>query len=90
MATLLIVDDEPNVLSALRRMCMNRVALPAIPDPHVVTFTSPHDAIDHVRKHAVDVVISDYRMPEMDGATFLTMVKKLQPDAARMVSHLPI
>jgi response regulator RpfG family c-di-GMP phosphodiesterase len=85
MATLLIIDDEPNVLSALRRMCMNRAAMPAIPDPHVVTFTSPHDAIDYVRSHTVDVVISDYRMPEMDGATFLTMVKKLQPDAARMV-----
>jgi DNA-binding NtrC family response regulator len=85
MATLLIVDDEPNVLSALRRMCMNRAAMPAIPDPHVVTFTSPHDAIDHVRNRSVDVVISDFRMPEMDGATFLTMVKKLQPDAARLI-----
>ena len=85
MASLLIVDDEPNVLNALRRMCMNRTATPAIPDPHVVTFTSPHDALDYLRAHPVDVVISDYRMPEMDGATFLTMAKRLQPDAARMV-----
>lgn len=85
MANLLIVDDEPNVLNALRRMCMNPAAIPAIPDPHVATFTSPYDALDFVRHHPVDVVISDYRMPEMDGATFLTMVKKLQPDAARMV-----
>ncbi len=85
MANLLIVDDEPNVLNALRRMCMNRAATPAIPDPHVVMFTSPHDALDHLRAHSVDVVISDYRMPEMDGATFLTMAKRLQPDAARMV-----
>lgn len=85
MASLLIVDDEPNVLNALRRMCMNRAAMPAIPDPHVATFTSPHDALDHLRAHPVDIVISDYRMPEMDGATFLTMAKRLQPDAARMV-----
>ena len=85
MAQLLIVDDEPNVLSALRRMCMNPAAIPAIPDPHVTTFISPHDALDYVRHHPVDVVISDFRMPEMDGATFLTMVKKLQPDAARMI-----
>jgi response regulator RpfG family c-di-GMP phosphodiesterase len=85
MANLLIVDDEPNVLSALRRMCMNPASIPAIPDPHVTTFTSPYDALDFVRHNNVDVVISDYRMPEMDGATFLTMVKKLQPDAARMV-----
>jgi DNA-binding NtrC family response regulator len=85
MAHLLIVDDEPNVLNALRRMCMNTGALPAIPEPHVATYTSPLDAIDHLRQHEVDVIISDYRMPEMDGATFLTMAKKLQPDAARMI-----
>ena len=50
-----------------------------------MTFTSPHDAVDHVRHHPVDLVISDYRMPEMDGATFLAMVKKLNPDAARIM-----
>ena len=64
---------------------MNPAVAPAIPDPHVVTFTSSHDAIDYVRHHPVDVAISDYRMPEMDGATFLTMVKKLNPDAARIM-----
>ncbi len=85
MTTLLILDDEPHVLSALRRMLMNRAVDPVIPDAHVVTFTSPHDAIEHVRHHQVDVVISDYRMPEMDGATFLMMVKKLKPDAARIM-----
>lgn len=85
MSNLLIVDDEPNVLSSLRRMCMNQAASPAIPDPHVTTFTSVHDAIDFVRDHPVDLVISDYRMPEMDGATFLMMVKKLNPDAARIM-----
>jgi two-component system probable response regulator PhcQ len=85
MTTLLILDDEPNVLSALRRMFMNQTAIPAIPEPRITTFTSPHDAIDYVRQHPVDVVISDYRMPEMDGATFLTMVKKLNSDTARIM-----
>ena len=85
MSNLLIVDDEPNVLNALRRMCMNQAAVPAISEPHVTTFTSPHAAVDHVRHHQVDLVISDYRMPEMDGASFLMMVKKLNPDAARIM-----
>jgi response regulator RpfG family c-di-GMP phosphodiesterase len=85
VASLLIVDDEPNVLSALRRMCLNRTLLPAIPDPSVTTFTSPLEAIDYVRDHVVDLVISDFRMPEMDGATFLTRVKGIRPDAARII-----
>jgi response regulator RpfG family c-di-GMP phosphodiesterase len=85
MSNLLIVDDEPNVLNALRRMCQNNAILPAIPDPSITTFTSPMQAVKYVSEHRVDLVISDYRMPEMDGAAFLTRVKELQPDTARII-----
>jgi two-component system, probable response regulator PhcQ len=85
MTQLLIVDDEPNVLNALRRMCMNRAAKPALPEPNVTTFTSPLLALNFLRDHPVDLVISDFRMPEMDGATLLTRVKEIQPDAARII-----
>ena len=85
MSNLLIVDDEPNVLSALRRLCQNSAILPALPDPSVTTFTSPLAALAHVAAHKVDLVISDYRMPDMDGAVFLTRVKEHQPDAARII-----
>ena len=85
MAKLLIVDDEPNVLNALRRMCLNRDAPPAIPDPEVVTFTSPLQALTYLREHPVDLVISDFRMPDMDGATFLTQARELQPNSARII-----
>jgi response regulator RpfG family c-di-GMP phosphodiesterase len=85
MSNLLIVDDEPYVLSALRRLCQNSAILPALPDPSVTTFTSPAAALAYVGDHKVDLVISDYRMPDMDGAVFLTRVKELQPDAARII-----
>ena len=85
MSNLLIVDDEPNVLNALRRMCQNSAIAPAIPDPSITTFTSPLQAVKYVSEHRVDLVISDYRMPEMDGAVFLTRVKELQPDSARII-----
>ena len=85
MSSLLIVDDEPNVLNALRRLCQNSAIPPALPDPSVTTFTSPLAALAHVAKHKIDLVISDYRMPEMDGAVFLTRVKEVQPDAARII-----
>jgi response regulator RpfG family c-di-GMP phosphodiesterase len=85
MSNLLIVDDEPNVLSALRRLCQNSAIPPALPDPSVTTFTSPLAALAHIADHKVDLVISDYRMPDMDGAVFLTRVKEIQPDAARII-----
>ena len=85
MANLLIVDDEPNIVNALRRMCQNSAIPPAIPDLTITTFTSPLQALNYVTDHRVDLVISDYRMPDMDGAVFLTRVKELQPDSARII-----
>jgi two-component system probable response regulator PhcQ len=85
VATVVIVDDEPNVLSALRRMFLNGAIPPALSDLTVVTFSSPVQALAHVGEHKVELVLSDYRMPEMDGAALLTRVRDLQPDAARMI-----
>jgi response regulator RpfG family c-di-GMP phosphodiesterase len=85
MSSLLIVDDEPNVLSAMRRLCLNAAVLPAIPNPSIVTFTSARDALAHLDAHEVDIVISDYRMPEMDGAAFLAQVRQRHPDSARII-----
>lgn len=85
MCSLLIVDDEPNVLSAMRRLCVNGAILPAIPEPSVTTFTSPLAALAYLDEHRLDIVISDYRMPEMDGASFLTRVRARHPDTARII-----
>src|SRR5947199_192986 len=91
MTHLLIVDDEPHVLSALRRMLLNAAAPPVLPDPQLTACTSPVQALEHVANHRVDLVISDYRMPGMDGVSFLTRVKELQPDTARiMMSASPL
>src|SRR5438552_859304 len=84
MTNLLVVDDEANVVSALRRMLLNPAALPALREPHLTTFTSPVEALEYVASHHLDLVISDYRMPVMDGVSFLPRVKELQPDTARI------
>jgi response regulator RpfG family c-di-GMP phosphodiesterase len=85
MAKLVIVDDEPNVLNALRRLCLNHDAPPAISNPQLMSFTSPVKALEYLEDHPVDLIISDYRMPEMDGATFLTETQKLQANSARII-----
>lgn len=86
MTVIVIVDDEPNVVRSLERMCMNPMGTPALPDDlRVHTFTAPGEALQYLRAHPADLVMSDFRMPGMDGATFLTHVKELQPDSARII-----
>lgn len=85
MAQILLVDDEANILNSLRR-AINGMARGADGEPHLIEcFTSPNEALERARHTAFDLVISDYRMPEMDGVEFLSQVIEIQPDIARMV-----
>ncbi len=75
---ILIVDDEPIVLSALKET-LERERY------HVVAASSPIKALELVGKQPFSVIISDQRMPEMSGLDFLTECKKRQPDATRVL-----
>jgi EAL domain-containing protein (putative c-di-GMP-specific phosphodiesterase class I)/FixJ family two-component response regulator/GGDEF domain-containing protein len=75
---LLLVDDEPNILSALRRMLRHT-------DIRVLATTNPHEGFDLLAANAVGVVICDQRMPEMTGTEFLRRVKVLYPATVRIV-----
>ncbi len=77
MRKILLVDDESSVLNALRRELKDHY--------EVETFDSPVDALKHCRDNAFDLVISDYKMPEMNGLEFLKQFGQMQPDASRMV-----
>src|SRR5262245_25808329 len=78
----LIVDDEPRVLQAL-----NRVLRHAVPRDWVVTTAgSGFEALERLGgEGAVDVVVSDMRMPEMDGTALLGHVRTRWPDTVRVV-----
>lgn len=77
MAHILLVDDEQNVLNALRRELAGEHAVEA--------FSSPQKALVRAKNTAFDLVISDFHMPDMDGITFLMTFAKSQPDAARLI-----
>ena len=83
MYRLMLVDDEENILRALRRV------LTASDESGnqftVEIFSSPIAALQRADEAKFDLVLSDYRMPEMDGVQFLRQIREKQPDAARLV-----
>ena len=76
--TLLLVDDEPNILSALSRLLRRE-------GYQLLTARSPLEAFELLAKHKVHVVLSDQRMPEMTGTEFLSRVRQMYPDTIRIV-----
>lgn len=79
MHKIMIVDDEENILKALKRtLRINK-------NWTVTTFNHAEEALHCAMNNEFDLFISDYRMPEIDGVDFLTAVKKLQPDAIRII-----
>jgi len=74
----LFVDDEPHVLSALRRQLQNLFAIETAPNGE--------EGLDVIQARGpFAVVVSDYRMPGMNGVTFLSKVRDLAPDTVRVV-----
>ncbi|BCB26836.1 hypothetical protein SKTS_17220 [Sulfurimicrobium lacus] len=76
--TLLLLDDEPNILNALVRL-LRRDGY------RILVAHSGVDALELLAENPAQVVISDLRMPDMSGTDFLTRVSELHPDTVRMV-----
>lgn len=85
MPKIMLVDDERNILSSLRRAIASMPWAAVGEAIEIETFDSPLAALARGREHAFDLVVSDYRMPEMDGVTFLEQLIQLQPEIARIV-----
>lgn len=74
----LFVDDEPSILSALRRLFRPQ-------GYRVLLAESGPMGLDLLEKEHVDLVVSDMRMPEMDGATLLEKVRERWPAVGRIL-----
>lgn len=81
----LLVDDEPAILQALVRT-LRRGAADGLWQPlRIETFTDPAAALARAREQNFALVISDFRMPGMNGAQLLAALRECQPDCRRVI-----
>jgi len=80
MKHILFVDDEPNILQGLRRM------LRGLRHEFTMHFAaSGREALELMRQQEIDVIVSDMRMPGMDGATLLEDIRRDYPHTIRIM-----
>ena len=77
--TLLLLDDEEMVTTSLRNLFRLQS------NYKILTHNSPEKALADAPHNPVDLVITDYLMPVMDGITFLSRFKDVQPQAVRVL-----
>lgn len=78
MPTIALIDDEELILKSLNRLLRKT-------NWEVLTFSNPLDALETLNGQNVDIVVSDYRMPQMSGVDFLNQFKKDHPDTIRII-----
>ena len=76
---ILIVDDEEMVITSIRAFLQLET------EYALHGFNDPREAVRHLETNPVDVVISDYLMPRMNGIQVLAKAKEFQPEAARVL-----
>jgi DNA-binding NtrC family response regulator len=76
--TLLVVDDEARILSALRRSLRRE-------GWRVLTAGTPDEALRILDEEPIDAVLSDHKMPRMSGLELLEIAARRRPDAARIL-----
>ncbi len=77
--TIVLVDDEEMVLTSLQSI------LTLETEYNINTFVSANAALEFITGNDVDLVISDYLMPEMDGISFLAQVRDVKPEIPRII-----
>jgi EAL domain-containing protein (putative c-di-GMP-specific phosphodiesterase class I)/CheY-like chemotaxis protein len=76
--TILIVDDEENILRSLNRLLR--------PEGYqILTTSSASEALQLMARYNVQVILSDMRMPEINGTELLKQIRDLYPDTVRMI-----
>ncbi len=78
LSTLLLVDDEPGILSSLSRLLRRE-------NYRILTASTCEEALRQLAEHQVGVIIIDQRMPGMSGTELLARARAMHPKTVRMV-----
>lgn len=81
MRRMMVVDDDPMIVQALET-CLGAMFPSGL---RLETFTDPASALDRLRQVTFDVIVSDYRMPYIDGIQFLQTAGAVQPHVVRLM-----
>ncbi|MCH7343404.1 response regulator [Pelomonas sp. CA6] len=81
---LLLVDDEPHILSALTRSLRHSLRQ-RFDDVVLETQSDPLQALRRAAEQPFDLILSDYRMPGLLGVELLVRIRGLQPQAGRLI-----
>lgn len=83
MTKILLIDDDPHILSALQRELLQQ--WPADDRPQIEAFADPFDALNRVCNCDFDLVICDYMMPRINGGELLEALMDVAPDTVRLM-----
>ncbi|EOZ92328.1 Receiver component of a two-component response regulator [Indibacter alkaliphilus LW1] len=70
-----LVDDHAILLDGIKSLLSKEASLEVCGEAH-----SAEDALDFLKKNAVDLLITDFNLPNMDGLSLVRLVKKISPD----------
>src|SRR5688572_17586078 len=73
--TILLVDDETDILESLAGVLHAQLA-----DTKVLTASSGAAALVHIRSQPIGVILTDYRMPGMNGFELIDQARRIDPD----------
>jgi serine/threonine-protein kinase len=73
----LFVDDEERILNALKNIFRSKY--------HVLTAANGQEALEFIRKFKIPVIVSDQRMPGMQGVELLRQARDISPDSVRIL-----
>lgn len=80
VGAILVVDDEPDILESIQQLIEMHM-----PAAKVYLAATGEEGLRMLEKHTVELIISDYRMPGMDGLEFLTRCKEKVPEVPRIL-----